>query len=254
MIRECKKKNIAFVTLPPPSTNLCQPLDVAFFKSLKSAWSTVVSDYKIQHPSINGLLKAIFLSLILHAFQKMDKGDEKKFFANLISGFKATGIMPVNKIEVLKRLPSYMSDKLMTYLSQKRYPTNTGKKPKQRKTRLRIWLGESVTAHTLEMDSSEGIIDDPEPLQDDDVGSKRKKNVSRNRNKKRIRSGKFILLLYFFVPKNYMVFISNFICLATDTLISDTNKRDQVGETSQPELDSEMKNGIKILWNPKREQ
>ena len=46
VIKLCKEHNICFILLPPNSTHLLQPLDVSFFKPLKNAWRTVLSDWK----------------------------------------------------------------------------------------------------------------------------------------------------------------------------------------------------------------
>lgn len=42
----CNENNIRFVCLPPNSTHLTQPLDVAFFHPLKEAWRKIMSEYK----------------------------------------------------------------------------------------------------------------------------------------------------------------------------------------------------------------
>lgn len=42
----CEANNIKFIGLPPNSTHLTQPLDVAFFRPMKMAWRKIISDYK----------------------------------------------------------------------------------------------------------------------------------------------------------------------------------------------------------------
>ncbi|CAI6374178.1 unnamed protein product [Macrosiphum euphorbiae] len=42
----CKKENIYFVCLPPNSTHLTQPLDVAFFHPMKVDWRKILSEWK----------------------------------------------------------------------------------------------------------------------------------------------------------------------------------------------------------------
>lgn len=41
-----KLHNISLVCLPPNSTRLTQPLDVAFFRPLKMSWRKILSDWK----------------------------------------------------------------------------------------------------------------------------------------------------------------------------------------------------------------
>ena len=44
VLEACKQHNIAFVSLPPNSTHLTQPLDVAFFRPMKIAWWQILTD------------------------------------------------------------------------------------------------------------------------------------------------------------------------------------------------------------------
>ena len=46
LIQECIKNNIIFVTMPPNSTHLCQPLDVAAFGSLKRSWRKILDHWR----------------------------------------------------------------------------------------------------------------------------------------------------------------------------------------------------------------
>lgn len=50
IIEACRKNNIVFVCLPPNSTHLMQPLDVAGFSSLKAAWRSELLAFKLKHP------------------------------------------------------------------------------------------------------------------------------------------------------------------------------------------------------------
>lgn len=45
-IRMSSKYNVEFVFLPPNSTHLTQPLDVAFFRPLKIAWRKILTTWK----------------------------------------------------------------------------------------------------------------------------------------------------------------------------------------------------------------
>ena len=37
VVRKCERHNVKFICLPPNSTHLTQPLDVAYFKPLKTS-------------------------------------------------------------------------------------------------------------------------------------------------------------------------------------------------------------------------
>jgi len=46
VIQCCQDNNISFVLLPPNSTHLTQPLDVAYFRPLKIKWRQVLNSWK----------------------------------------------------------------------------------------------------------------------------------------------------------------------------------------------------------------
>ncbi|KAF2888284.1 hypothetical protein ILUMI_17888, partial [Ignelater luminosus] len=48
VIQQCTQNNIRFVLLPPNSTGLIQPLDIAYFKPVKTKWANVLENWK-QH-------------------------------------------------------------------------------------------------------------------------------------------------------------------------------------------------------------
>lgn len=81
---------------------------------------------------------------------------------NLVSGFKATGIVPFNPDSVLRRLPDYNDDhvnevnnNLIEFLKEQRFTPSTDMKRRKNK-RLRIAPGVSVTA----CDSEEEVSDE----------------------------------------------------------------------------------------------
>lgn len=63
VITECQKGKIRFVLLPPNSTHLCQPLDVAFFKPLKTRWYSVLLAWKSKNRG-----KLLFLKMFSPGF------------------------------------------------------------------------------------------------------------------------------------------------------------------------------------------
>jgi len=100
----CVKMGIEFILLPPNATHLCQPLDVAFFKPMKAAWRNVLGEWKKKKREV--VSKAEFPPLLRKAVETM--GEKVK--ENIVASFKACGLVPLNKEEVLKRVPRNMQD------------------------------------------------------------------------------------------------------------------------------------------------
>lgn len=66
----CGQNNIAFLCLPVNSTHLTQPLDVAFFRPLKTAWRSILLDWKMQNPKQSSLKKEEFPQLLQLTLKK----------------------------------------------------------------------------------------------------------------------------------------------------------------------------------------
>ena len=45
VVRKCERHDVKFICLPPNSTHLTQPLDVAYFKPLKTSWCSILNDF-----------------------------------------------------------------------------------------------------------------------------------------------------------------------------------------------------------------
>lgn len=91
------------VYLPPNSTHLTQHLDVAFFGPLKREWRKILLNYKITNPGQSTINKKHFPKLLAELLKNINL----RGIDNIKSGFKATGICPVNARNVLKRIPEY---------------------------------------------------------------------------------------------------------------------------------------------------
>jgi hypothetical protein len=100
ILEECKNNNISFILLPPNSTAITQPLDVAFFRPLKIKWRQTLDLWKTKNRGV--VPKDTFPRLLNKCIG--DMGDEN-IAKNVISGFKGAGLIPLNRDEVLKRLP-----------------------------------------------------------------------------------------------------------------------------------------------------
>lgn len=90
-------ENIMFICLPPNSTHLCQPLDVALFAPMKRKWREILHSYKTKNPNISAVQKPKFPALMKRLLSLMSD----TIHTNMISGFRATGIYPINR-EVVK--------------------------------------------------------------------------------------------------------------------------------------------------------
>ncbi len=148
VIQSCLDNNISFVFLPKNSTHLSQPLDIAWFKSFKAIWRQKLSKWKEKN---NGVLPKSKFPQMLDATLK-ELGTKSS--QNLKSGFKASGIYPLERNQLLKRLPQYKNREilqnetvsfdgmLVRKLNETRYKTQNEKK---KNNLLRIKPGESVT-------------------------------------------------------------------------------------------------------------
>jgi len=106
VLEACKENRISFLSLPPNSTHLTQPLDVAYFRPMKVAWRKILTRWKEgkgrKLPSIPKDEFPRLLSLLMTEL-KDNLAD------NLKAGFRKTGISPVDKSQVLSRLPQSTS-------------------------------------------------------------------------------------------------------------------------------------------------
>ena len=88
-ITEAAQEGIIIFCLPPNTTHAAQPLDVSFFKPLKSYWSQACHSFLADHPD-SAVTKLQFSRLFSEAWMKACKP------SNIVSGFRKTGICPLN--------------------------------------------------------------------------------------------------------------------------------------------------------------
>ena len=103
VIASCLENNIAFSTLVPNATHLLQVLDVAVFRPLQRSWAAVLFDWRKESRKMGSIPKEHFPELLCRVFKNLKK-------ENLIAGFKACGIHPLDRTQVLKRLPGVNRD------------------------------------------------------------------------------------------------------------------------------------------------
>ena len=96
--------NIRFITLLPCSTHLCQPLDVAVFRSLKRNWRKVLVRWRNETKS-RGCIPKTQIPCMLKRLV-----DTSLISDHLVSGFRKCGIFPVDRNQVLQQLPGLRKD------------------------------------------------------------------------------------------------------------------------------------------------
>ncbi|XP_069357707.1 uncharacterized protein [Maniola hyperantus] len=154
VLKACKDHNIAFVALPPNSTHLTQPLDVAYFRPLKLRWRQILDEWKEspegqRSPTIP---KNLFPALLKRLWENiMDNSAD-----NLKAGFRKTGIYPTDETPVLQRLPNFkdaeepslISENFIQYLENKRKEVVEICGGKGRKKKLNVAAGKSISAQS----------------------------------------------------------------------------------------------------------
>lgn len=165
VLRLCEENNVKFIALPPNATHLLQPLDVAVFRSLKIAWRSLLAEWKestsgsrctsVPKDELPGLLNKMTIKL------------KESIKTNLKSGFRKTGIFPLDKTEVLQRLPKsvleeslksmtdVVGDVFLEELNKKRKEV-TGKRATKRRKMLNVPAGKSISVAEVEEASRTG--------------------------------------------------------------------------------------------------
>ena len=97
----CRENNILLYCLPPHSSHLTQPLDVSFFKPLKSAWGKACNSYCATNPGFQ-VTKHEFAQVFHEAWLSSTR------MSTIVNGFREAGICPFKPEVVLKSklLPS----------------------------------------------------------------------------------------------------------------------------------------------------
>ena len=92
-IRQACENGVIVFCLPPHTTDVCQPLDVTCFHSLKTYWDQACDQYMSANP---GKVVTIYQvsQLLSVAWSKAMTP------CNITSGFRATGVFPVNRYAI----------------------------------------------------------------------------------------------------------------------------------------------------------
>ena len=97
-----KEHDIYFTALPPNATHILQPLDVSVFHPMKLVWKEILDNFRKESRNRGSFPKEHFPIMLSELWHKMKL---KNVASNLISGFRCTGLHPLNAAEPLKRLP-----------------------------------------------------------------------------------------------------------------------------------------------------
>ncbi|XP_018010077.2 uncharacterized protein LOC108667548 [Hyalella azteca] len=102
VLKLAEDNDTKFICLPPNSTDKTQPLDVTFFEPMKKAWKHVLEEFKVENPYVSIVNKQVFPKQVNKLFK------HPSFYPNieknLKSGFRGTGIFPLDIINLLFRL------------------------------------------------------------------------------------------------------------------------------------------------------
>ena len=97
-VQQASDRQIILVKLPPNSTHILQALDVSVFGPAKKRWEVIVRDWYRQTKQ-QSITKPIFPVLLGKLFKYLEENN-----MNLVNGFAATSIWPVNKERLLEKV------------------------------------------------------------------------------------------------------------------------------------------------------
>ena len=154
VIEACEENEIKFVCLPPNSTHIAQPLYVAFFKPLKTAWRKIITEYKDSPAGRTkaSLDKQQFPELLNKLLTALGPNQAR----NLQSGFRKCSVYPVNVNELLTKFrergfydKEALEESFNIFLIDK-FKSLESVGTNKRKTKLSVPAGKSVSIEDLE--------------------------------------------------------------------------------------------------------
>ncbi len=107
VLKLCEENDIAFICLPANSTHLLQPLDVSFFGPFKRVWRATLLEWKEGNRRSKTLPKEMLPELLAKSLKNLS---QIKIEQDIKSGFRGSGIFPLNSDEVLKKIPEIEPD------------------------------------------------------------------------------------------------------------------------------------------------
>ena len=99
VIELCRLNDVEFVCLPPNSTHVLQPLDVAVYGPLKNHWRKILRELLDKEPDAKALNKPKFPGLLKRLTERLDSK------SLLPKGFEKCGIFPISCDKPFSRIP-----------------------------------------------------------------------------------------------------------------------------------------------------
>jgi len=175
VLQLCDQHNIRFVCLPPNTTHLTQPLDVAFFAPMIKVWRNILTKWKESKSGskYSTIPKDLFPTLLNELINNIKANAGQ----NLVSGFNKCGIFPFNKQTLLDRLPQnevnneFVGSAFIEQLDAKRqdYLGTSGTKKNRKK--LNVPSGKSINVSDVKKPQEISLQTEPQK-------NKRKRRVS----------------------------------------------------------------------------
>ena len=97
LIRRARDNNIVILCLPPNTTHLLQPFDIAVFAPIKKEWKKILKQYKLETKG-QKVSKEVFPSLLSKLWDSSLKPSRCR------AGFRGAGLVPYSREHVLKKL------------------------------------------------------------------------------------------------------------------------------------------------------
>lgn len=191
VLKLCQENNIAFVALPPNATHLTQPLDISFFRPFKISWRTILDEWKSTPVGrrLPTVPKDVFPSLLKKLYEKIAPNSE----SNLKSGFRKAGICPLDRQQVLDRIPN--SDRQQTNLTlvnktftdflQVSRLSETTPRVIRKKKKVNVEAGKSIGLDDINViqDADEALPGPSKPSPKHNKSRQRGKKQQRNQNR-----------------------------------------------------------------------
>ena len=98
LIRKARENHIILLCLPPNTTHLLQPFDLAVFSPLKKAWRAILKQYKLETRGDHASKEA-FPGLISKLWETSLQPSHCR------GGFRGAGLAPYSREHVLQKLP-----------------------------------------------------------------------------------------------------------------------------------------------------
>lgn len=101
-IQICEIYDIHFIFIPTNFIHLLQPIDDDLFSLIKTNWRAILFEWKETRGKHEPIMPKHWIPTLI---RKLMKEIHEEFGNNLVSGFQKCGIFPLDKNEVLRRLP-----------------------------------------------------------------------------------------------------------------------------------------------------